>query len=323
MSDNCPVCQTTLNDKIATRNLAFSAYAYDCPRCGKFVFMFRESDLERFLNYGQEKQKTLVLSHNIRKMQKGHSEVVLNGDLVKAILKKELPGLTEQINNIIFWMGQSASHGEKVNITVTTHLAIMGAINSDGFGFVLQHLKDQGLIEGTLVWDRLRCEIEATLSFAGWEYYRELERGSIDSRKAFMAMKYGDPELDIIVDNHFKQAVADTGFELVRLDEEPKAGLIDDRLRVEIRNSRFLISDLTHDNSGAYWEAGYAEGLGKPVIYTCKKEKFEKDKPHFDTNHHLTVIWNAEEIKKAVESLKATIRATLPAEARLSDNNRK
>jgi nucleoside 2-deoxyribosyltransferase len=63
--------------------------------------------------------------------------------------------------------------------------------------------------------------------------------------------------------------VAATGFILRRLDDEPKAGLIDDRMRAEIQASRFVIVDLTHMNRGAYWEAGYAEGLGKPVIYTC------------------------------------------------------
>lgn len=135
-----------------------------------------------------------------------------------------------------------------------------------------------------------------------------------------MAMEYGDVELDEIVDKYFKPAVANTGFELYRLDKNPKAGLIDDRLRVEIRNSRFLIAELTHENRGAYWEAGYAEGLGKPVIYTCKKEKFDKDKPHFDTNHHLTVIWDKKEIQNAVDILKATIRATLPDEAKFSDD---
>ena len=39
-----------------------------------------------------------------------------------------------------------------------------------------------------------------------------------------------------------------------------------------IRDAKFVIADLTHDNNGAYWEAGYAEGLGKPVIYICEKE---------------------------------------------------
>ena len=65
---------------------------------------------------------------------------------------------------------------------------------------------------------------------------------------------------------------------------------------MEIRTSRFLIADLTHENPGAYWEAGYAEGLGKPVIYTCEKKKFENQvKTHFDTNHHLTLQWDSNE----------------------------
>ena len=50
--------------------------------------------------------------------------------------------------------------------------------------------------------------------------------------------------------------------------------MIDDRLRVEIQSARFLIADLTHENRGAFWEAGYAEGLGKPVIYTCEESVF-------------------------------------------------
>jgi nucleoside 2-deoxyribosyltransferase len=63
---------------------------------------------------------------------------------------------------------------------------------------------------------------------------------------------------------------------------------------VEIRACRFLIADLTHANNGAYWEAGFAEGLGKPVTYTCKKSEFAKAS-HFDTNHHLTVLWEIPE----------------------------
>lgn len=95
--------------------------------------------------------------------------------------------------------------------------------------------------------------------------------------------------------------------------------LIDDRMRVEIRRSRFMLADLTHSNNGAYWEAGYAEGLGIPVIYTCKKAVFDERKSHFDTNHHLTVMWHGDNAT-VTEELKATIRATLPAEAKLDDH---
>ena len=134
-----------------------------------------------------------------------------------------------------------------------------------------------------------------------------------------MAMQYDDPILDVVFLACFKPAVAATGFRLERLDVRPRAGLIDDRLRVEIRTSRFLVADLTHGNQGAYWEAGFAEGLGKPVIYTCEKDRFDKMKPHFDTNHHLTVLWRPGSLDQAAERLKATIRWTLPDEANLTD----
>lgn len=125
-------------------------------------------------------------------------------------------------------------------------------------------------------------------------------------------MQYGDSTLDTIVNDHFRPAVAETGFILRRLDDEQPAGLIDDRLRLEIQSSHFLIVDLSHDNRGAYWEGGYAEGLGKPVISTCTESVFEKTPSHFDTNHHLHVLWNPADIEPALKKLKATIRATIP-----------
>ena len=107
-------------------------------------------------------------------------------------------------------------------------------------------------------------------------------------------------------------------------DGQP-AGSIDDQLRVALRTSRFVIADLTRDNNGAYWEAGFAEGLGRPVIYTCRKNEWDqRDQPselkvHFDTNHHLTVIWDPENLQDAATRLTATIRNTLPAEAKMTD----
>jgi nucleoside 2-deoxyribosyltransferase len=136
-----------------------------------------------------------------------------------------------------------------------------------------------------------------------------------------MAMKFSNDTLEKIFNEVIKDAVSKTGFEIRRLDEERRAGLIDDKLRVEIRRSKFLIADLSDDNNGAYWEAGYAEGLGMPVIYICEESKFDQRATHFDTNHHLTIKWkdDPESLKKFAEELKATIRATFPAEAKMED----
>jgi hypothetical protein len=247
--------------------------------------------------------------------------IILDTELVDNIIKNPRPTPAEQADNFVCWLGDNIEYGRHyIPVNKFAVPVIVGAINDTEFYFTFDHVKKEGLIESKTAVGRGDVDLaDATLTFKGWEYYQELKRGAVDSRKVFMAMKYGDEQLDKIVEAVFKPAVKQTGFDLFKLIDRPKAGLIDDRLRVEIQTCRFLIADLTHENAGAYWEAGYAEGLGKPVIYTCEREKFEEQKTHFDTNHHLTIIWNADNPEEAGEELKATIRATLPGEAKLTD----
>ena len=98
-------------------------------------------------------------------------------------------------------------------------------------------------------------------------------------------------------------------------DEDQLAGVIDDQLRVKMQTARFPIAELTEENRGAYWEAGFAEAAGKPVSYTCEKGHISE--VHFDANHHLIVEWEEENLELAKTKLKATIRASFPADAKL------
>ena len=130
-----------------------------------------------------------------------------------------------------------------------------------------------------------------TLSLDGWERYEAEKRGRFSGNYGFIAMKFDDTELDPFVRDVVKPIVKnDIGYDLVDMRDVAKAGIIDNIMRVQIRDAAFVIADLTHDNHGAYWEAGYAEGLGKPVIYICEKTKFEKETSHFDTNHCTTIL---------------------------------
>ena len=42
------------------------------------------------------------------------------------------------------------------------------------------------------------------------------------------------------------------------MNDVSRAGVIDNIMRIEVRDAKFVLVDLTHDNNGAYWEAGYA-----------------------------------------------------------------
>jgi hypothetical protein len=161
--------------------------------------------------------------------------------------------------------------------------------------------------------------VQVMLEMPGWERYEALTKARIESHTAFMAMKFGEPELDAMVEECFRPAVKRTGFELRVLTDQQGAGLIDNQIRAALLSARFVISDLSHGNPGAYWEAGFSEGRGIPVIYTCEQTAWQKNKSHFDTNHMATIIWDAEDKKKAENALVAMIRATLRAEAKQSD----
>jgi len=333
MADKCPICNSDVNKPTYYHDPKTSVpmHFYSCPRCGEYDMPYHLSqDLPSFLN--KDLRKIAVLSHWVRKQYDAMTKeppdktfnkrsVPLNEQLMNSVIKNPLPTPAEQANNIVRWLG-SKSLGEPITVKPVEQISIMGAETVDGFELILDALLNQKhLLKGKIYRSSVGLGGDITLSFEGWEYYEKLKKGASESRKAFMAMKYGDEQLDKIVEEVFKPAVEETGFKLFKLVDKPQpAGLIDDRIRVEIQTSRFIMADLTHENRGAYWEAGYAEGLGKPVIYTCEKRKFKRLKTHFDTNHHLTILWDAQNPQEAAEKLKATIQATLPKAAKLTDD---
>ena len=319
MSENCPICKATLEWKRDHPD-GLDATLFSCTQCGEFLLSRTlVEDLPETIR--RVNDASAKISHAIRTMQHNTKRVEIYTNTIDEILKRPLPSPREQADFLIRWLAENTDGiGEKVRLNSDTHSAVIGAKTPDGFTLILDYLFDEGLITGISPEEIGKPGIaNATLTIEGWDYYDKLSKGEVSYRKAFMALKFGDNDLDKVFENVFKPCVIQAGFDLFRLDDVPIAGLIDDKLRVEIQASDFLIADLTHDNPGAYWEAGYAEGLGKPVIYTCEKGKFEKDKTHFDTNHHLTIPWDKTSPEKAGEHLKATIRTTLPQLAKQKD----
>jgi hypothetical protein len=258
------------------------------------------------------------MSYAIRQMALQSEWPMISSATIENIRRGvSLPKANEQAENFLAWIGNQLQTPEDSMLFELENVrSIVGTTTRDGVFYILNHLKDEDLIRS----GSKGGQVEVGLTFKGWKAFADLHRKPGSVRTAFMAMKFGDHGLNHVYETCFKPAVAATGFELRNLSENPPAGLIDNRMRVEIRKSRFLIADLTHGSLGAYWEAGFAEGLDKPVIYTCEKAKFETQATHFDTSHHHTVLWDVENLDDAAEDLRATIRATLPTEAVMEDD---
>jgi len=152
----------------------------------------------------------------------------------------------------------------------------------------------------------------ANLSLDGWEQYEAESRDEFAGGYGFIALKFNETSLDHLVSTVIKPSIKETlGYDVVDMRDISRAGLIDNIMRAKIRDAAFVLVDLTHDNAGAYWEAGYAEGLGKPVIYLCERAKFDQAKTHFDTNHCTTVCWGIESPDLFRSELVATLRRSL------------
>jgi hypothetical protein len=320
---DCPICRLPLKAGPVEGN-------FDCDRCGRFGIITEGATLSlaTLLNdpVPNQRRRRANLSHKVRRRtREGEASVGVPmkvEELQKWGLDDPLPTPGELLDELVLWVGdRAAAFTDAAEVTNKAQLAAWLGLPLDvdpdhpdrAFDWLLRHVDDYVRIP------RMNPPLVLELTWDGWLRFDELKRQETTSFTAFMAMKFGDPALDAVVDDHFKPAVAATAFTLKRVTDGQGAGLIDDQMRVALRTSRFVISDLTHNSRGAYWEAGFAEGLGKPVIYTCRKDQWDKERTHFDANHLVTIVWDPANLRRAASDLKATIRATLPDVAKMTD----
>jgi hypothetical protein len=109
------------------------------------------------------------------------------------------------------------------------------------------------------------------------------------SSQGFVAMSF-DPGLVAAWTNGFEPAIRAAGYAPLRIDAKEFVGGISDEIMAEIRRSRFVVADYTQQRNGVYFEAGFALGLGLPVIPTCQAD--EIGQLHFDIRHLNTLAWS-------------------------------
>jgi nucleoside 2-deoxyribosyltransferase len=103
-------------------------------------------------------------------------------------------------------------------------------------------------------------------------------------------------------------ALEQAGYQPTRIDLQEHNDKIDDRIIAEIRRCGLLIADFTGQRGGVYFEAGFAMGLGLPVIWTCRSD--DVGDLHFDTRQYNHIVWDDPQDLK--NKLLNRILATLP-----------
>ena len=149
----------------------------------------------------------------------------------------------------------------------------------------------------------------ATVTVQGYSRIAE-QRVNVDSSQAFVAMWFHSSMTAASADG-VELGIRDAGYDPLRIDRKEHINKIDDEIVAEIRRSRFVVADFTHGEGGArggvYYEAGFAHGLGLPVIFTCRDDSL--DTLHFDTSHYSHIVWSDPEDLR--EKLKNRILAVI------------
>lgn len=130
------------------------------------------------------------------------------------------------------------------------------------------------------------------------------------SDQAFVAMWFDDQMTDVYVDG-IQRAIEGAGYKSMVINGKEHNNKIDDEIVAEIRRSRFVIADFTSEpnkpRGGVYYEAGFAQGLGIDVIWTCREDLI--DQVHFDTRQFNHIVWS--DPNDLYKKLKVRIEATI------------
>lgn len=157
------------------------------------------------------------------------------------------------------------------------------------------------------------------LTAAGYDRMEQLTAGRIQFDQGFVAMWFASDMADAY-DQGLAPGIEDAGYRPMRIDRKEHNNKIDDEIIAEIRRSRFLVADMTcpvaEDPSGetfaiprggVYYEAGFAQGLGIPVIWSAREDTVGY--LHFDTRQYSHILWkDAADLR---EKLRVRIGAVL------------
>src|ERR1700730_7370822 len=312
MAASCPIC--TANAELSPTESRVASF--DCPRCGPYLITHEALAAIKGEITRKEPIRRAVTSHALRRTESTKaSRFTVNTNWLASVWEtNRLPNPQQQANYFIDYLGHSAhAPNQWIDCPPIEIAGIIGTADDpetgsiDGFTYVTDNLLKEGLIQRAFG----LSPIQYRLTFPGWARFEELRTAGVESNVAFMAMGYGNPSVDRAF-SEFRTAISRLGVELRRLDTKPKSGLIDLRMRVDLRSAKFAVVDLTDENRGAYWESGFAEGCGKKVYYICEETKFDSVKTHFDTEHLFTVKWDLAKMESALDDLTAAIQNDFP-----------
>lgn len=302
--------------ELENRTHADSAVLVTCPACGEFVVS--ECDRvnlqsERLRNRWSAAQLSALLrEQTIRSsllfwLQYGmepYGPLEWDGVLAPIDLDELLARwprtVPDRIDRTLCNLARlSPTGGHRLKLSNEDYTVAFADTRGEAY-YHIKTLMERNLVQGLFGSGGLVSEL--TLTLDGWARFEELTRGANSPENpVFVAMWFGDTDQKARMDEAFYKAIHPAieraGFLATRADLVEHNDWIMDKILGDIRLAPFVVADFTGHRNGVYFEAGFARGLGIPVIHTCEAGDFGK--AHFDTGQLNHVLWRtSEELRK-------------------------
>jgi hypothetical protein len=309
---------------------------FTCSRCGVYDICYGFMATAKG-NDVLTAEMRLRLSHVIRKATDSSGyfgEEVLDVPTCERLAERHpLPDAVDQADILVDSIARRSSYGEwtpseKVDAWAA-RLGLKGVAQLRDIHRELEPLvKQSGLSSMAAAVSESAIAVSFGLTLEGWKRAREIRRERGPGNQAFVAMWFHPGLLSAYTDG-FAPALTDTGHQPFRVDFAAHNNKVDDQIVAEIRRSKLVIVDATGARPNAYWEAGFAMGLGIPLLWCCNDSwdaHVQAVVPHgpassgpvvtkwsgpdvlaFDTRQHAFTFWSDPADLK--EKLTARIRA--------------
>lgn len=158
--------------------------------------------------------------------------------------------------------------------------------------------------------------------------------------KCFIASAFGHDDVDAIYDRCIVPTLRKLSVTPLRVDRVKHNEDIDNKIFELLDSADFVIADLTYARPSVYYEAGYAAGKSKPVVYIAKHDHFKaRDndpygnfRVHFDLQMKNIVSWTepdrsfsdklVERVRLVLQPLERANRHNLTLETERVEFNR-
>lgn len=301
----CPLCSSEAPSFPVS---GLDGRSVDCARCGSFKLT---RQLER--NFGRATQDDQDLmpfvGAYVRRMnEQGIKPLLGTNDWKERARAHAATPLIQKIDRLLELLGRRGRPGKTVLLDPDCDSPLFDARDADESQYLLRYLLEEKLLsyDVRLMKGKDEGKRHCELSVAGWT---RLEPGIAGSAgRCFVAMSFHESLAGAYNEGIYPALKVDCQLDPCRIDREEHNDRIDDRIMVEIRRAQFIVADVTRQRAGVYFEAGFAMGLGRPVIWTCR----EDDLPnvHFDTRQYPHVLWTSPADLRA--KLTTRVRATIP-----------